>query len=62
MTTIANINAQETQLDFSSKVKAVEHQLDDIMELTDSEIVKSKLEEVSKLLTAYSKSILFSDS
>lgn len=42
---LTGLNAQK--LDFS-KVKAVEHQLADVMELTDTTVVKFKLQEVEK--------------
>lgn len=43
----ASKSAQDQQLDFL-KVKALEHQLDDVMELIDKEEVKLKLEETEK--------------
>ena len=47
MTTINSLTAQSQQLDFS-KVKAHEHQLDDVMELIDTTELKTKLKEVEE--------------
>lgn len=47
MTTINNVNSQTQNLDFS-KVKAFEHQLDDVMELIDTTELKIKLNEVEE--------------
>ena len=43
----ASKSAQDQQLDFLN-LKALEHQLDDVMELIDKEEVKLKLEETEK--------------
>lgn len=45
MTTSNSIIAQSQQLDFS-KVKVFEHQLEDVMEIIDTTILKTKLQEV----------------
>jgi hypothetical protein len=45
MTTINSVTAQTQNLDFL-KVKAFEHQLDDVMELIDTTELKTKLKEV----------------
>jgi hypothetical protein len=45
MTTSNSIIAQSQQLDFS-KVKAYEHQLEDVMEIIDTTLLKTKLKEV----------------
>jgi tetratricopeptide (TPR) repeat protein len=45
MITTTSLNGQTQQLDFS-KVKTAEHQLEDVMELIDTTVVKSKLESV----------------
>lgn len=45
MTTINSVTAQTQNLEFS-KVKAFEHQLDDVMELIDTSELKVKLKEV----------------
>jgi hypothetical protein len=50
MTTINSVSAQSHTLDFS-KVKAFEHQLDDVMELIDTTELKIKLKEVEKNYT-----------
>jgi len=47
MTTITSVTAQTQNLDFS-KVKAFEHQLDDVMELIDTTELKTKLKEVEE--------------
>ena len=47
MTTINSVTAQTQTLDFS-KVKAFEHQLDDVMELIDTTELKTKLKEVEE--------------
>ena len=47
MTTINSVTAQTQNLDFS-KVKAFEHQLDDVMELIDTTELKTKLKEVEE--------------
>lgn len=47
MTTINSVRAQTQNLDFS-KVKAFEHQLDDVMELIDTTELKIKLKEVEE--------------
>jgi hypothetical protein len=47
MTTFNSVTAQNQQLDFS-KVKAFEHQLDDVMELIDTTELKTKLKEVEE--------------
>ncbi len=47
MTTINSVTAQTQNLDFS-KVKAFEHQLDDVMELIDTNDLKTKLKEVEE--------------
>lgn len=47
MTTINSVTAQNPQLDFS-KVKACEHQLNDVMELIDTTELKIKLKEVEE--------------
>lgn len=47
MTTINSVTAQTQNLDFS-KVKAFEHQLDDVMELIDTTELKIKLKEVEE--------------
>jgi len=47
MTTINSVTAQTQNLDFP-KVKAFEHQLDDIMELIDTTKLKTKLKEVEE--------------
>jgi tetratricopeptide (TPR) repeat protein len=47
MTTINSVTAQNQQLDFS-KVKTYEHQLDDIMELTDTTELKIKLKQAEE--------------
>jgi len=47
MTTITSVTAQTQNLDFS-KVKAFEHQLDDVMELIDITELKTKLKEVEE--------------
>ena len=47
MTTFNSITAQTQSLDFS-KVKAYEHQLDDVMELIDTTELKTKLKEVEE--------------
>ncbi|MGZ5255950.1 MAG: hypothetical protein ACXWCT_16190 [Flavitalea sp.] len=47
MTTINSVTAQTQKLDIS-KVKAFEHQLDDVMELIDTTELKTKLEEVEE--------------
>ena len=45
MTTFNSVTAQTTPVDFL-KVKAFEHQLDDVMELIDTTVLKVKLKEV----------------
>jgi tetratricopeptide (TPR) repeat protein len=45
MTTINSVSAQSQQLELS-KVKAFEQQLDDVMEIIDTTLLKSKLKEV----------------
>jgi tetratricopeptide (TPR) repeat protein len=45
MTTINSTNAQQPSL---AGVKAMEHQLDDVMELIDTNLLKSKLKEVEE--------------
>lgn len=47
MTTSNNANAQAHPLDFA-KVKAYEHQLDDVLEITDTTELKNKLREVEQ--------------
>ena len=47
MTTINSVTAQTQNLNFS-KVKAFEHQLDDVMELIDTTELKTKLKEVEE--------------
>ncbi|HEY5370932.1 MAG TPA: hypothetical protein VIJ75_18260 [Hanamia sp.] len=47
MTPINSVTAQTQNLDFS-KVKAYEHQLDDVMELIDTTELKNKLKEVEE--------------
>jgi len=47
ITTITSVTAQTQNLDFS-KVKAFEHQLDDVMELIDTTELKTKLKEVEE--------------
>jgi hypothetical protein len=47
MTTINSVTAQTQNVDFS-KVKAYEHQLDDVMELIDTTELKLKLKEVEE--------------
>ena len=47
ITTINSVTAQTQNLDFS-KVKAFEHQLDDVMELIDTTELKTKLKEVEE--------------
>lgn len=47
MTTINSVTAQTPILDFS-KVKAFEHQLEDVMELIDTTELKTKLKEVEE--------------
>ena len=47
MTTISSVTAQTNQLDFL-KVKAFEHQLDDVMEIIDTAELKFKLNEVEE--------------
>ena len=47
MTTLNSVTAQTQNLDFS-KVKAFEHQLDDVMELIDTTELKIKLQEVEE--------------
>ncbi len=47
MTTISSVTAQTKQLDFL-KVKAFEHQLDDVMEIIDTAELKFKLNEVEE--------------
>lgn len=47
ITTITSVTAQTQNLDFS-KVKAFEHQLDDVMELIDITELKTKLKEVEE--------------
>ena len=47
MTTINSVTAQTQNLDFL-KVKAFEHQLDDVMELIDTTELKTKLKEVEE--------------
>ena len=47
MTTLNNVGAQTQALDFL-KVKAFEHQLDDVMELTDTAELKLKIKEVEE--------------
>ena len=47
MATINSVTAQTQTLDFS-KVKAFEHQLDDVMELIDTTELKTKLKEVEE--------------
>jgi hypothetical protein len=47
MTTSSSVNAQTPIVDFS-KVKAFEHQLDDVMELIDTTQLKIKLKEVEE--------------
>ena len=47
MTTFNSVTAQTQQLDFT-KVKAFEHQLDDVMELIDTTELKTKLKEVEE--------------
>jgi hypothetical protein len=47
MTTFNSVTAQTQSLDFS-KVKAFEHQLDDVMELIDTTELKTKLKEVEE--------------
>ena len=47
MTTFNSVSAQTKPLDFL-KVKAFEHQLDDVMELTDTTVLKDKLKEVEE--------------
>ena len=47
MATINSVTAQTVNLDFS-KVKAFEHQLDDVMELIDTTKLKNKLKEVEE--------------
>ena len=48
MTTFSSVTAQPKPLDFL-KVKAFEHQLDDVMELIDTTLLKVKLKEVEEL-------------
>ena len=48
MTTFSSVTAQPKPLDFL-KVKAFEHQLDDVMELIDTTVLKVKLKEVEEL-------------
>ena len=47
MATINSVTAQTQTLDFS-KIKAFEHQLDDVMELIDTTELKTKLKEVEE--------------
>jgi hypothetical protein len=47
MTIINSVTAQTQNLDFS-KVKTYEHQLDDVMELIDTTVLKTKLKEVEE--------------
>ncbi len=47
MTTISNVTAQTNQLNFL-KVKAFEHQLDDVMEIIDTAELKIRLNEVEE--------------
>ena len=47
MTTLNSVTAQTQTLDFL-KVKALEHQLDDVMELIDTTELKTKLKEVEE--------------
>ena len=47
MTTLSGVTAQTQNLDFS-KVKAFEHQLDDVMELIDTTELKIKLKEIEE--------------
>ena len=48
MTTFSSVTAQPKPLEFL-KVKAFEHQLDDVMELIDTIVLKVKLKEVEEL-------------
>jgi hypothetical protein len=45
MMTVSNVNAQIQQLDLT-KLKSFEHQLDDVMEIIDTTLLKAKLKEV----------------
>lgn len=49
MTTISSANAQPLSL---TAVKAMEHQLDDVMELTDTTVLKIKLKETEEAFNA----------